>query len=280
MWTDQADEAAAVRGFAIEELARVCGVQRGQALDEYDAFARLVAAAPHEHGWAPDGRISAYADEDPLCETSAIARWLAVTDDARGVRVREAIAAAGFADLQAFSEHLFHGGVARFRSEHPPWIVPHARAMLDTLHEAGAELVVVSNSASDKLIAFFASAGIDAGEDDGHELRVRGSAGKWMLGGDETITVGGRPIFVDRPRYRDVIADEAPDLVIGDVFSLDLALPHVMRENDVDGAPRVLALRRHSHTPSWVLDARADGAIDLVVDQVGDIAASIHRWRR
>ena len=67
---------------------------------------------------------------------------------------------------------------------------------------------------------------------------------------------------------------------VGDVFSLDLALPHVMRENDVDGAPRVLALRRHSHTPAWILDGRADGAIDLVVDQVGDIAASIHRWRR
>jgi phosphoglycolate phosphatase-like HAD superfamily hydrolase len=280
VWTDQADEAAAVRGFAIEELAHVCGVPRGRALDEYDAFARLVAAAPHEHGWAPDGRISAYADEDPLCETSAIARWLSVADDPRAVRVRDAIVAAGFADMQAFSEHLFHGGVARFRSEHPPWIVPGARGMLDALHGAGAELVVVSNSASDKLIAFFASAGIDAGEGEGHELRVRGSAGKFVLGGDDTITVGGRPIFVDRPRYRDVVTDEAPDLIVGDVFSLDLAMPHVMRRDGVAGAPRVLALRRHSHTPAWILDGHADGAIDVVVHQVGDLAASIDRWRR
>jgi phosphoglycolate phosphatase-like HAD superfamily hydrolase len=277
VWTDQANEAAAVRSFAIDELARVCDVPRGHAVDEYDAFARSMAAAPHEHGWAPDGRISAYVDEDPLCETSAISRWLAVSDDPRAMRVRAAVLAAGFADLQAFSEHVFHGGVARFRSEHPPWIVPDARAMLDDLHERGAEIVVVSNSSSEKLIEFFASVGIDAGEDYGHELRVRGSAGKWMLGDDARVTVGGRPIFVDRPRYRSVVAEEAPDLIVGDVFSLDLALPHVMRTEKQPGAPRLLALRRHSHTPAWVLDTRADGAIDVVVDRVGELVELVDR---
>jgi phosphoglycolate phosphatase-like HAD superfamily hydrolase len=268
VWTDQANEAAAVRAFAIDELARVCAVHRRQAEDEYDAFARIMTATPHEHGWAPDGRITAYVDEDPLCETSSIAHW------------RDAIVAAGFATVHAFSEHVFHGGVALFRSEHPPWIVPGARAMLDSLHERGAELVIVSNSSSEKLVDFFQSVGIDASEDDGHELRVRGSAGKWKLGGDATITVGGRTIFVDRPAYRALVADEAPDVIIGDVFSLDLAMPHVMRQDAAAGAPRVLALRRHSHTPSWVLDHRADGAIDVVVDQVGDLADSIERWRR
>ena len=91
--------------------------------------------------------------------------------------------------------------------------------------------------------------------------------------------MGGRSIFVDRPAYRTLVADEAPDVIIGDVFSLDLAMPHVMRREAAVGAPRVLALRRHTHTPSWVLDGRADGAIDVVVDQVGDLADSIERWR-
>lgn len=279
VWTDQANEAAAVRRFAIDELARVCGVHCRVAEDDYDGFVRRMKAAPHEHGWAPDGRITAYVDEDPLCESSSLAHWLAFTDDPHGLRVHDAIVAAGFATVQAFSEHLFHGGVALFRSEHPPWIVPGARAMLDSLHAAGAELVIVSNSSSEKLVDFFQSVGIDASEDDGHELRVRGSAGKWKLGGDATIEVGGRSIFVDRPAYRALVADEAPDLIIGDVFSLDLAMPHVMRTQRANGAPRLLALRRHEHTPSWVLEGRADGAIDVVVEQVGDLAALIDGWR-
>ncbi|HET6582353.1 MAG TPA: hypothetical protein VFG69_02875 [Nannocystaceae bacterium] len=280
VWTDQANEAAAVRRFAIDELARVCEVPSRRAEDDYDAFVRMMQARPHEHGWAPDGRITAYIDEDPLCESSSLARWLAVTDDPRGVRVRAAIVAAGFATVHAFSEHLFHGGVALFRSEHPPWIVPGARAMLDALHSRGAELVIVSNSSSEKLVDFFTSVGIDASEDGGHELRVRGSAGKWKLAGDASLVVGGRSIFVDRPAYRTLVADEAPDLIIGDVFSLDLAMPHVMRTQRADGAPRLLALRRHAHTPAWILNDRAGGAIDVVVDQVGDLADSIDGWRR
>jgi hypothetical protein len=200
-----------------------------------------------------------------------------VSDDPRATVVRAAVRAAGFADMQAFSEHIFHGGVARFRAEHPPWVVPGARAMLDALHERGAEIVVVSNSSSEKLIAFFTSVGIDAGEAPGHEVRVRGSACKWMIDGNESIEVGGRSIFVDRPRYRALVAEEAPDLVVGDVLSLDLAMPHVMRTEGTHGAPRLLALRRHSHTPSWVLEHGTRDIIDLVVDQVGDLVDAIDR---
>lgn len=72
-------------------------------------------------------------------------------------------------------------------------------------------------------------------------------------------------------RYRAAIEEEDPDLVIGDVFSLDLALPHVMRREGNPAAPSKLILRRHPHTPRWVLDTRAGGAIDVVVDDVAEL---------
>lgn len=284
VWTDQAVEAECVRRFAIDALAAASGAPRAQVEADYAAFAREVGGAPGEHGWAPDGRISAYVDEDPLCECSAICRLIETSTDATPRRHREAILAAGHASLAAFGEHCFHGGTARFRAEHPPCIVPGAREMLAALHEAGAEVVVVSNSATEKLIAFFAAAGIHAVDHEGDttgELRVRGAAGKWFLGEDDrAIAVGARRVHVDRPRYRAVIADERPALVIGDVFSLDLALPHVMRTDGDAAAPRVLALRRHAHTPRWVLDDRAGGAIDAVVDAVGDLVEVIAADRR
>lgn len=281
VWTDQAIEAVCVRRFAIDALAAAAGRSHADAEADYTAFAREVGERPGDHGWAPDGRISAYVDEDPLCECSAVCRFLDTASGAVAAQYRQGVADAGHVSLAAFAEHCFHGGTARFRDEHPPCIVAGAKDMLLALYEVGAEVVVVSNSATEKLVAFFAAAGIHAADhdrDNGHdghapgELRVRGAAGKWFLGEtDQSITVGDRKIHVDRPRYRAVIADERPALVIGDVFSLDLALPHAMRTAGDSASPQVLALRRHSHTPEWVLGDRAGGAIDVVVDQVGDL---------
>lgn len=272
VWTDQAVEAQCVRRFAIDALTAATGSPRATVEADYDAMIRDIVSRPGAHGWAPDGRISAYVDEDPLCECSALCSFLDRADDPTPRRYRQAVLDAGHANLAAFGEFCFHGGTGQFRKEHPACIVAGARGMLDALHDAGAELVVVSNSATEKLVAFFAAAGITASEHAGAELRVRGAAGKWFLGEtDRSIAIGGRSIHVDRPRYRAVITDERPDLVIGDVFSLDLALPHAMRVEGDPAAPSTLTLRRHGHTPGWILDDRAGGAIDVVVDQVGDL---------
>ncbi len=277
VWTDQAAEVDAVRGFVVEELARLARVERTEAAVAYAELVRDVMAAPAEHGWAPDGRISAFVDEDPLLESSAIARLLASATAPSAIRWRDAVLS-GFADLHEFGEHCFVGGTTRFLREQPPCIVPEAKAMLAALHEHGAEVVVVSNSATEKLVKFFAAAGITAAEHEHAELRVRGSARKWQLGGtDATIDVGGRSIYVDRPRYREVIEDERPDVIIGDVFSLDLALPHAMRRHGDAAAPRALVLRCHAHTPAWVLRDRAGGAIDTVVDRVGELTDVLAR---
>ncbi|MBC8073659.1 MAG: hypothetical protein IAG13_35380, partial [Deltaproteobacteria bacterium] len=249
-----------------------------QAEQGYAAMVATVLAEPTRHGWAPDGRITAYVDEDPLVECSAVARMLADSREPEAMRWRDAVLAGGFADMHEFGEHCFVGGTTRFLLEHPPCIVPEARAMLASLRAHGADIVVVSNSATEKLVKFFAAAGIAAGEHEHAELRVRGSARKWQLGaGDASITVGGRDVFVDRPRYREVLADERPDLVIGDVFSLDLALPSVMRREQHAGAPRALVLRRHPHTPAWVTADLGGGTIDLVVAQVGELVALVDR---
>ena len=33
-----------------------------------------------------------------------------------------------------------------------------------------------------------------------------------------------------------------------------------------------LVLRSHAHTPAWILQSRADGAIDEIVESFGDLA--------
>ena len=272
VWTDQVLEARGVRDFMIAEAARLARIPANDAAWDFDRFEAAVRAEPDRHGWAPDGRITAYVDEDPFCVGNSIAAWIARGEGERERRYRAGVVDAGFDSMNAFADHCFFTATSHYRTLHPPALVPDAQEVFERLVEAGAEVVVVSNSQPAKLIDWFRASGIDAGEDGAHALRVRGSAAKFVLGpSDASITVAGRRIFVDRPSYRAILAEEAPDLVIGDVFSLDLALPHAMRTEGAAGAPRELVLRRHRHTPDWVARDAAEGAVDRIVAGVADL---------
>jgi hypothetical protein len=279
VWTDQGPEAAVLVRGCIEALAELAGVSVEEAAGEIDALRRQMAAAPHEHGWAPDGRISAYVDEDPLVESSALCNVIDTVASAR--RYRDAVMRGGFESMSAFAQHVYVASTTTFRRDHPPCLVADARDLVAELHEVGADVVVVSNSEADKIVSWFGSAGVDASESEGHALRVRGAAAKWFIGdSDAAIDVAGRRVYVDRPRYRAAIEAEQPDLVIGDVFSLDLALPHVMRSHGMAAAPRCLVLRHHLHTPRWILDSAGGGAIDHMIAGLAELPPIVAALRR
>lgn len=272
VWTNQGPEAALLLDWTVDKLAEFAGVPKAQAQDELGVLLAAMKEAPEKHGWAPDGRITAYLDEDPLLEANALARVLDKGEDDTAKRYAKAVTDAGHETLAAFSEWAFQTATASFIEEHPPSIVPEAAAMLKAIEDAGAEVVIISNSGADKIAAWFQSAGIDAGEGEGHALRVRGSAKKWFLGDTEdAMKVAGRRIALDRPEYRSAILSERPDLMIGDVFSLDLALPQALRGRSILQAPDTIVLKRHDHTPEWVTETRAGGSIDHIVDSVGEL---------
>jgi hypothetical protein len=64
--------------------------------------------------------------------------------------------------------------------------------------------------------------------------------------------VGGYRVATDRPHYEQILVDERPDVIVGDVFSLDLALPlELVRRNPAAfGSPRIV-LRVRPYTPAW-----------------------------
>ena len=184
----------------------------------------------------------------------------------------------GFASMSDFADHAFLTATSAYRDEHPPALVDGAAEIAAELVGAGIELVIVSNSGTDKILDWFGKLGIpghDAEEPapaGAPSIAVRGGAGKFILGDtDESLSVADRTIYVDRPRYASVIEAVAPDLVIGDVFSLDLALPHVLRSAGAAYAPSELVLRRHGYTPAWSGEGRADGAIDHVITDLGEL---------
>lgn len=276
VWTNQGPEAELLLDWMVDKLAEFAGVPKAQAHDELGVLRAAMKEAPEKHGWAPDGRISAYLDEDPLIEPSALARVLEQGESDTAKRYAKAVTDAGHETLAAFSEWCFKTGTATIGEAHPPCLVPEAAALLKAIEDAGAEVVIVSNSGADKITNWFQTAGINAGEGEGHDLRVRGSAKKWFLGDTEdAMKVEGRRIALDRPEYRAAILSERPDILIGDVFSLDLALPHALRGRSILQAPDTIVLRRHDHTPQWVTETRAGGAIDHIVDSVSELPAIV-----
>ncbi len=276
VWTNQGPEAALLIDWMVEKLAEFAGVPAAQAQDELGVLRAAMKEAPEKNGWAPDGRISAYLDEDPLIEASALTRVLDQGESDTAKRYAKAVTDNGHETLAAFSEWSFKTATGSFIETHPPCIVPEAAAMLKAIEDAGAEVVIISNSGADKIAAWFQTAGIDAGEGEGHALRIRGSAKKWFLGDtQDAMQVAGRRIALDRPEYRSAILSERPDVVIGDVFSLDLALPHALRGRSILQAPDTVVLRRHDHTPAWVTETRAGGAIDHILNSVSELPALV-----
>ena len=147
VWTDQALEAENVKIYMAAEAARFAEVSGDDARGHFRTFEERVQAAPAEYGWAPDGRITAYVDEDPFCVLNSIAMYLErAGDEPVARRYREAILAAGEVDMTSFADRCFLTATADYREQHPPALVPHAK---EALEARGSEVTGLSTGFRD-----------------------------------------------------------------------------------------------------------------------------------
>ncbi|HEY3355145.1 MAG TPA: hypothetical protein VGQ83_17965 [Polyangia bacterium] len=265
VWTEVAGQAAAVDAARGAELRRLSG-WTAAALDavlaDVDA---AIAASPATFGWMNAGRVTAFADEDPFLRhngrMSGIGA-LAAAGHAGARALRDALAAAGAADLGALGSAIFTAASEAFLAGAGHALRPGAREVLGRLLER-AEVVVCTNFATAGVAATLTAHGFPVDSRTGASrgapgLRLIGGARKQELGGPAAVTVdlGGRAVAVDRPCYRQVLAGVRPDIVVGDVLSLDLAVP--LSGHGLDAAPRCL-LALAPHTPAWARALAADG---------------------
>ena len=148
----------------------------------------------------------------------------------------------------------------------------------------GVEIVLVSNSPPEKLDRWFAHAGLPHRahpERAAGALRVRGNAGKHLLGpaGGDVLTLGGARIEVGRPHYEAILREEAPDAIVGDVFSLDLALPLALKRREpawrdvrLFWLVRDYAPARMRHALAGVI---ASGEVEPIGDGLEGVAAAL-----
>lgn len=285
VWTNPAAEAAA-QGDVMLETWQAWAREGGpdglvRWLDEARAATR---ARPTEYGWLSSGRISAWADEDPFVAHGALLHYIhvhAARDPVAGWLERTT-AAHGHADLDAFGGDCHHRGVQRVAEARGPAILADAAAAGHAMLARGVEIEVVSNSQPAKLEKWFGHAGLPYRlhpERGTGALTLRGGARKFVLdgAGPEPLALGALAVDVARPHYRAVLLEERPDAIVGDVFSLDLALPLGLRRTEPGwGGVRLFWLVR-PYTPAWLVEHLAAHApeIEAVPDGLAGVASRL-----
>lgn len=203
------------------------------------AARRAVLAEPDLYGWSPGGRLSAFADEDPFAEHSALLHYihLHADKDPVAMALHGAVLAPGHDSLEAFGGAAHAEAVANVEATRGPGVLKPAAAAGRRMLDAGIEIVVVSNSGREKLDRWFAHAGLPHvvhPESAPGALRLRGGARKFVLDPARSAIerFGVLAVETARPYYDRILREEAPGAVVGDVFSLDLALPLLLRRTE------------------------------------------------
>lgn len=246
-------------------------------------------AAPHAHGWSWEGRITAYVNEDPFVRVNGIAARLDLDADAGApgpAALREALRGRGRKDVRDAAQAAYVGMTRETAAGKIHPLDPAVADLFGALLGRGAEIVVVSNSRTDRILQLLRGAGlapVGHGEGDG-PLRVRGDAKKFVLGSSaelrRSFAAGPYEVHVDRPHYEQILREEMPMAVMGDVFSLDLALPlHLGRTGDRVLRDTKLLLRRQPYSPAWpAAYLAADPAIRwAAVDRLAEVPALLRR---
>lgn len=284
VWTFPDAEAEAQGGILDRELENALPRElRDRGRDWIGRARAAVAAEPHRYGWAPGGRISAFGDEDPFCAHSALIHFIhQAAGDPVADALREAIEASGRTLDQVGSES-HAAGVGRVVSVRGPAMVAAAGEAGRALLAADVEVVVVSNSPSEKLGAWFAHAGVPGvshPERADRTTRFRGGSRKFEMDADRThpLEIGELSIETARPVYERILREERPDAVVGDVFSLDLALPLRLRREEPGWRELRVVWLLQPYTPRWLraaVERHAGGEVECVEGGIAAVVAAL-----
>ncbi len=248
VWTDPREEAALGYDFIIDEVTRITGEDREKIQARISSVREEVLSQPLLHGWESNGAVAAFSEEDPYITNNAICRAITLHHSDLWDQLKSE-----FEDFDAFSYACYRGGVERYASGNVELLRKGAKEVLRSLLSKGWEIVYASNSTGEKLRSCLG----ELSAEEGGPIRIRGSARKFVLTSDTgtSQTFAQRAVRTDRGHYLEILEEEQPDIIIGDVFSLDLSLPAELRAKGISYLEKGLVLYKTEYTPSWALEA-------------------------
>jgi phosphoglycolate phosphatase-like HAD superfamily hydrolase len=269
VWTNQDAEAVYVWNFILTSVAGLSG-DTPAAIDLLlQQSKKEMDSAPYDYGWFNNGVIAAYYQEDPFGDNNAIFDYIGRAASKRSyshfkqelARIKDAIETKGKMTLAEFSNDCFVKSTTQFKLEGKLKPIDNAGEIIKKLNSAGVEIVVASNSRTEKIEHLFRKAGQTVTNERAIKrgrLHAIGDACKFVIDTSfkdmpEFLNITNRfKVSLKRSNYFKILLQEKPDFVIGDVFSLDIALPLYLRMNDKRFSNLKVIQKLHKHTPGWV----------------------------
>lgn len=283
VWTDLTGQAAAVHEYRDQRLAQIVGWSVEKTRACISQIQNEIDANPKEHGWRSNGRITAYSDEDPFLNHNSLVigiELLSKQGNPLCVQLRNLLVENGYSDINVLGAELFQEGCKRYLETAGHKLLPEAQEGLEALLGI-ADVVFCTNFSTATVEHTWKTMGLKPGRTrQGGHLTIRGNAKKQVLTGDpeQTVEYNGRQVCLDRGHYLQLLEQERPDVVVGDVFSLDLALPLHLRHSRDDFQHLVCLLKKTPFTPAWSMAMCEDNSVPglFLVEspaQLKDIAA-------
>lgn len=266
VWTNPDAEAACLQRVTLAGAAKISETSEELMAKAMAAASDAMDKAPTSYGWTIDGQITAFSDEDPFVRNNAFAHFVELLpeDESRiadGELLKvllnlKACAEKEHGTVTAFANEMFRAATNEHREKAKPKPSDEIVAAMHAFIKDGHDLVIVSNSSTDKIADFlsrstlpYVTGGVDAHEKG--KVRIRGGAMKFMIAQDkdDTIELGGRTVRCDRGSYNSILDEEQGDAIVGDVVSLDFSLPW-KRRRDSGVDQRFFVVVRH-YTPAW-----------------------------
>ena len=236
VFTDQTEHVRLYTDLMISEIERITGKDWPEIQQEIDEELHLPHSNPTAHGWKPLGTLSSYWNESDSFTATAIFENLL---NRRYQEVVEQHHPSIYKCLDKFFKQAY--------AETKPKMDQGIEAMFEKFKEQGVGLTIVTTSAEESTRALL----------NNNEVPIVGKALKFAhnpefttYGTDVSVQHNKTTYIVNvqRDKYHDIIkqAEEkhgSVDLVVGDVFSLDLSLPYAMGKE--------IVLKKNDYTPAW-----------------------------
>ncbi len=296
VWTNQEIEAGYVWNHITSSLAALTGESKETIGGLLNGCKKEMDRQPYEYGWFFDGSVAAYYQEDPFGDNNAIFDYINRAASTRSysnfkqqiAKMKAAILEKTKMSLAEYSNDCFIKATTQFKLEGKLKPVETAGEIVNKLNSAGVEIVIASNSKTEKIEHLFRKAGHTVTNERAirrGRLHAIGDAKKFVIDRgfsevpDSMEIKGKYKVNLRRKNYHKILLQEKPDYVIGDVFSLDLALPLYMRLNDSRVKNLKVIQKVQDHTPDWVKDFLSKEefkGIAFMVDSIDDLPGLIN----
>ena len=296
VWTDQESEAVYVRNYIMKRISDLSSFSVKEVEGIITECKIDMDKSPYYYGWINNGHMACYYQEDPFGDNNAIFDYIDKNESKASYSkykqnlavIKEVILnKTENKSLAEFSNECFIKSTTQYKMEGKLKPVKTAGQVVKELNKKGVEIVVASNSKTEKIEHLFRKAGQTVTNEKSivrGRLHAIGDARKFEIdpGFDKLpAKLNAAKKFhppLRRKNYLKILEAEKPDYVIGDVFSLDLALPVYLRLNDKRFPYLKVIQKVQPHTPGWVKDYLASDelkGIAFMVDSIDELPALI-----